>query len=93
MTDAPPAHSVEKFRDWRFGLFVHWGLYALPARHEWVKNRERLTDEDYQPYFDHFDPDLYDPREWARAAARGRHEVRRPHHQAPRGLLPVGLRG
>ena len=48
MTDAPPAHSVEKFRDWRFGLFVHWGLYALPARHEWVKNREQITDEDYQ---------------------------------------------
>ncbi len=68
MTDAPPASSVEKFRDWRFGLFVHWGLYSLPARHEWVKNRERLTDEDYQPYFDHFEPDLYDPRKWARAA-------------------------
>ncbi|MEU8224446.1 alpha-L-fucosidase [Kribbella sp. NPDC048915] len=68
MTDAPPAASVQKFRDWRFGLFVHWGLYSLPARHEWVKNYERLTDEDYQPYFDHFEPDLYDPRAWARAA-------------------------
>jgi alpha-L-fucosidase len=52
----------------RFGLFIHWGLYALPARHEWVKNRERITDEDYQKYFDHFDPDLYDPTEWARTA-------------------------
>jgi alpha-L-fucosidase len=49
-------------------MFVHWGLYSLAARHEWVKNRERLTDEEYQPYFDHFDPDLYDPREWARLA-------------------------
>ncbi|MFC9690441.1 alpha-L-fucosidase [Kribbella sp. NPDC056951] len=68
MPDGPPAASIERFRDWRFGLFVHWGLYALPARHEWVKNRERLTDEDYQPYFDHFAPDLYDPRQWARAA-------------------------
>ncbi|MEV6272384.1 alpha-L-fucosidase [Kribbella sp. NPDC051936] len=68
MTDTPPAASVEKFRDWRFGLFVHWGLYSLPARHEWVKNYERLTDEDYQPYFDHFEPDLYDPTKWARAA-------------------------
>ncbi|TDD59122.1 alpha-L-fucosidase [Kribbella antibiotica] len=68
MPDGPPAASIERFRDWRFGLFVHWGLYALPARHEWVKNRERLTDEDYQPYFDHFEPDLYDPRKWARAA-------------------------
>jgi len=52
----------------RFGMFIHWGLYALPARHEWVKNIERITDEDYQKYFDHFDPDLYDPHAWARAA-------------------------
>jgi alpha-L-fucosidase len=60
--------QLDNFRDWRFGLFVHFGLYALPARHEWVKNLERLTDADYQPYFDHFDPDLYDARAWARAA-------------------------
>lgn len=52
----------------RFGMFIHWGLYALPARHEWVKNRERITDQDYQKYFDHFNPDLYDPQAWARAA-------------------------
>lgn len=52
----------------RFGLFIHWGLYALPARHEWVKQRERIRDEDYQQYFDHFDPDLYDPAQWARDA-------------------------
>ena len=68
MTDAPPASSVERFRDWRFGLFVHWGLYSLPARHEWVKNRERIPVAEYQKYFERFDPDLYDPAKWARAA-------------------------
>ncbi len=52
----------------RFGLFIHWGIYSSAARHEWVKNRERLTDAQYQRYFDHFDPDLYDPREWAKVA-------------------------
>lgn len=52
----------------RFGLFIHWGLYALPARHEWVKNRERIPDQDYQTYLNHFNPDLYDPKAWARAA-------------------------
>ncbi|WP_443939264.1 alpha-L-fucosidase [Pedobacter sp. MW01-1-1] len=52
----------------RFGMFIHWGLYSLPARHEWVKNAERLTNEQYQPYFDNFNPDLYNPREWARKA-------------------------
>ncbi len=60
--------SLDRLRERRFGLFVHWGLYALPARHEWVKKREQLTDEQYQPYFDHFDPDLYDPAVWAQAA-------------------------
>ena len=52
----------------RFGMFIHWGLYAMPARHEWIKNLECITEEHYQHYFDHFDPDLYDPREWARQA-------------------------
>jgi alpha-L-fucosidase len=53
----------------RFGLFIHWGLYALGARHEWLKHHEQFEDSDYdQRYFRHFDPDLYDPRLWARAA-------------------------
>ena len=52
----------------RFGMFIHWGLYALPARHEWVKKREKLTNEDYQQYFDQFNPDLYNPKEWAKMA-------------------------
>ncbi len=58
--------------DWfvhdRLGMFIHWGIYASAARHEWVKMREQISDADYQKYFDHFDPDLYDPTEWARLA-------------------------
>ncbi|GAB3471185.1 alpha-L-fucosidase [Kineococcus endophyticus] len=56
------------FTDARFGLFVHWGVYASAARHEWVKNYEEMTSEQYERYLRHFDPDLYDPREWARRA-------------------------
>ncbi len=52
----------------RFGMFIHWGTYAQAARHEWVKKNEAIRDEDYQVYFDTFDPDLYDPKAWARAA-------------------------
>lgn len=65
------AQKKERMAWWtqdRFGMFIHWGIYALPARHEWVKNRERTTNEDYQKYFDHFDPDLYRPKEWAKKA-------------------------
>jgi alpha-L-fucosidase len=52
----------------RFGLFIHWGIYSVAARHEWIKHREKIRDEDYQHYFDHFYPDLYDPRVWAEEA-------------------------
>ncbi len=52
----------------RFGMFIHWGIYAVPARHEWIKNREKISDEDYQKYFDRFNPDLYNPKEWAAKA-------------------------
>ena len=63
--------KLERMKWWtdaRFGMFIHWGLYSMPARHEWVKNRERLTNEDYQKYFDHFNPDLFNPKDWARMA-------------------------
>ncbi len=56
------------WRDARFGMFIHWGLYAMPARHEWVRHNERITNEQYQKYFERFNPDLYNPRDWAKAA-------------------------
>lgn len=52
----------------RFGMFIHWGTYAMAGRHEWVKKRERIQDEEYQKYFDNFNPDLYNPAEWAKLA-------------------------
>lgn len=52
----------------RFGMFIHWGLYAIPARGEWVRSHERLSIEDYQPFFQEFNPVNYDPRKWAMAA-------------------------
>jgi len=52
----------------RFGMWIHWGLYAIPARGEWVRNHERISVEAYQKYFDEFNPTEYDPREWARIA-------------------------
>jgi len=52
----------------RFGMFIHWGLYAQAARHEWVKKNERMTNEQYQKYFEIFNPDLFDPTDWAKKA-------------------------
>jgi alpha-L-fucosidase len=54
------AGNTRWLKEARFGLFIHWGLYALPARGEWVKHYERISDADYDNYFRFFDPDLYD---------------------------------
>lgn len=66
---APTIGDSSWFTKDRFGMFIHWGLYALPARHEWIRSRERISNEAYEKYFRHFDPDLYDPKLWADAAA------------------------
>lgn len=66
-----PAQKEKRLAWWtndRFGMFIHWGLYALPARHEWVQQREHISETAYRQYFDLFNPDLYNPREWARNA-------------------------
>ena len=60
--------NTEWFRESRFGMFIHWGLYALPARHEWIKNKECITEEKYDKYFKYFNPTMYDAKEWARQA-------------------------
>ncbi len=62
------SEAVARFKDRRLGLFVHFGLYSLAARGEWMRHGGRTSDADYQQYFDHFDPDLYDPRDLAAQA-------------------------
>ena len=62
----------KKRTDWfmhdRFGMFIHWGLYAIPARGEWVRSLEKISVEDYEKYFEEFNPTLFDPKKWAKAA-------------------------
>jgi len=68
LTPKPSPGDTTWFTETRFGLFIHWGLYAMPARHEWVKSIEKLSDEHYQRYFNQFNPTLYDPEAWAKTA-------------------------
>ena len=53
---------TEWFLKDRFGMFIHWGLYSIPARGEWVRSIEKITIEDYQKYFEEFNPVNYDPK-------------------------------
>jgi len=67
-TPEQKAKRMEWWSDAHFGMFIHWGLYSEAARHEWVKRWERMNNEQYQPYFDLFNPDLFNPRQWAKEA-------------------------
>ena len=62
--------NTEWFRHDRFGMFIHFGIFSMPARNEWVKNHEYMTDEQYEKYFTHFDCDLFDADEWAMQAKK-----------------------
>ena len=58
------------FTEARFGLFIHWGLYAMGARHEWLQANEAIDPQRYaELYFDRFEPDLFEPEDWAGLAA------------------------
>lgn len=59
---------MEWFTQARFGMFIHWGLYSIPARGEWIRSTEEITKEEYMKYYEEFDPKDYDPKKWARAA-------------------------
>lgn len=67
-TQEQKTKRLQWWTDARFGMFIHFGLYAMPARHEWIRSRERITTEEYQKYFDLFNPDLFDPKKWAKEA-------------------------
>lgn len=68
-----PAEAVEDraawFREARFGLFVHWGIYSMPpARGEWAYTRADCDRAAYRLRANRFNPTAYDPSAWARLA-------------------------
>lgn len=58
------------FMDARFGMFIHWGLYSIPACGEWMMSEKEMTTEEYHKYFEQFDPVDYDPKKWVRLAKK-----------------------
>ena len=56
------------YQDARFGMFIHWGLYSIPARGEWVRSTEEMPEEEYLPFMKEFDARDYNPKQWAKEA-------------------------
>ena len=69
---------MEWFREARFGMFIHWGIYAVPAGEwkgkpvkgiaEWVQSRAQIPVAEYEPLKDQFNPVKYDADAWVRLA-------------------------
>lgn len=62
--------NIQWMMEARLGLFIHWGLYCINGVTEWKRSYERLTIEEYEPYFEEFNPEDYNPVEWARLAKK-----------------------
>jgi alpha-L-fucosidase len=56
----PRQAALQWFRDARFGLFMHYGLYSLLGRHEWVMYREQIPVAEYEQLKDRFQADRFD---------------------------------
>lgn len=73
----------EWFQDAKFGVFIHWGIYSIPARGEWVMNNEKFTVEAYEPFAEQFNPTEFDADEWCRLfkeAGAGYITITSKHH-------------
>jgi alpha-L-fucosidase len=69
---------LEWFRDAKYGLFIHWGIYAVPAGEwkgkripglgEWIMNRGRIPVREYEQLARQFNPVRFNADEWVRLA-------------------------
>jgi alpha-L-fucosidase len=56
------------WQDLKLGLFIHWGLYSIQGRGEWLMFNEQIPAEEYARFAGQFNPRQFDAEEWARIA-------------------------
>src|SRR5262252_935125 len=76
--DPAKEKRLEWFREAKYGMFIHWGLYAIPAGEwkgqrclglgEWLMNRCKVPVKDYEQLAKQFNPVRFDPDAWVRLA-------------------------
>jgi len=65
------AHErMEWWNEARYGMFIHWGLYAIPARGEWVMIDEKQSVADYSALASEFNPEKFNAQEWIKMTQR-----------------------
>ena len=63
------AAGLQWFQDIRFGMFIHWGLYSILAKEEWVMHTERIPVAEYEKLVPQFNPVKFNADEWVSIAA------------------------
>ncbi len=64
-----PGGKMEWWREAKFGMFIHWGLYAVPANdYEWHMRYQKKSIAEYSQYAKQFNPTQFDADEWAKIA-------------------------
>ena len=64
----PDSERTRWFREAKFGMFIHWGPYAVIGRHEWARHRFQIPQPDYDVSARRFNPVLFDAGAWVELA-------------------------
>ena len=67
-TAAQRAARMQWWREARFGMFIHWGIYAVPADGEWYMTNHHVPIAEYEKYAAKFNPVKFDAEQWAQVA-------------------------
>lgn len=67
---ADRARRMKWWHEAKFGMFIHWGLYSVVGRHEWVMEMEGIPAQEYEQLAKQFNPKPNAAREWARLAKK-----------------------
>ncbi len=69
MTQQVSERGLKWFQDVRFGMFIHWGLYSIVAKQEWVMHADRIPVSEYEKLVAQFNPTRFNADEWVSIAA------------------------
>ncbi len=79
------------FEDAKLGMFIHWGVYSLVGKGDWVMNNDKLPIEQYAKLPRRFNPTKFDAEAWVQLATSAGAQLHHGDGQAPRRLLHVRL--